>query len=118
MTSLIASVGAGKGTWSHLQQVIEKQEWENIFLITDEFGKENFKTSKEASYIIINQNSFLENLVEDIKAQLQNKILDTEVAVNFISGSGKLHMAILSAVLKLGLGIRQVALTPEGVKEI
>ncbi|MEE9525195.1 MAG: hypothetical protein V3V78_01140 [Candidatus Woesearchaeota archaeon] len=118
MTSLIASVGSGKGTWSHLQQVIEKQEWDNVYLITDEFGKENFKPNKQVEFIMINSNSILENLVEDIKQQLQNKILDTEVAINLISGTGKEHMAILSAVLKLGLGIRQMALTPDGIKEI
>jgi len=33
---------------------------------------------------------------------------DTEVAVNFISGSGNEHMSILSTLLKLGLGIRLV----------
>ena len=87
-------------------------------ILVDEFGKENFKPNKEVTYIVINPNSILENLIEDIKEQLKNRILDTEVAINFISGVGKEHMAILSAILKLGLGIRQVALTPDGVKEI
>jgi hypothetical protein len=118
MTSLIACLSSGKGTWAHLSQLIDKHEWDSIFLITNDFGVQNFQPNKKVEYILINQNSFLENLIEDIKSQLQNKITDTEVAVNLISGTGKEHMAILSAVLKLGLGIRQVALTPNGVKEV
>jgi len=38
--------------------------------------------------------------------------------VNIVSGDGKEHMALISALLKLGLGIRFVALTKEGIKEI
>ena len=41
-----------------------------------------------------------------------------ETAVNLISGDGKEHMALLSALLKLGVGIRLIALTKEGVKEV
>jgi len=34
------------------------------------------------------------------------------------SGSGKEHMALLSALLKLGLGIRLVSFTNNGIKEL
>ena len=44
--------------------------------------------------------------------------VNEEVGLNFISGTGKEHMALLSAVLKLGIGIRFFALTKDGVKEI
>lgn len=118
MTSLIACLSSGKGTWSHVDRLIAEQEWDNILLITNEFGKEHFKPEKPVEYILINSNRFLPDLTEDIRKQLENKIKDTEVALNLISGSGKEHMAILSALLKLGLGIRLVALTPKGIKEV
>ncbi|MBW2995815.1 hypothetical protein KY332_00785 [Candidatus Woesearchaeota archaeon] len=118
MTSLIACLSSGKGTWAHLAQLIENQEWDNIFLITDDFGVQNFEPAKKVEYIIIDSKKYLSELIEDIKKQLENKITDTEVALNLISGTGKEHMAILSAVLKLGLGIRLISLTPSGVKEI
>ena len=41
-----------------------------------------------------------------------------EVALNFVSGRGKEHMALVSAVLKLGLGVRFIALKPGGIEEI
>jgi len=118
MTSLIACLLSGKGTWAHVARLIEEQEWDKIFLVTDEFGKENFKPRKEAEYIMVNIEKHVPDLTEDIRKQLEGKIFDTEVALNFISGTGKEHMALLSAVLKLGLGIRLVALTTEGVKEV
>ena len=41
-----------------------------------------------------------------------------EVAVNIVSGNGKEHMAIISALLKLGVGIRLMAVTKDGVREL
>ena len=119
MTSLITVLSSGKGTWGHVAQLIAKQDWDKVFLITNEFGKENFTVNgKTVEYIVINQNKFLSELVKDIQTQLQGKIADTEVALNFVSGTGKEHMAVLSALLKLGLGIRLVSITPKGVEEI
>ena len=52
------------------------------------------------------------------KITLKGKIKDPEVDVNFISGTGREHMALMSALLKLGVGIRLVAITKEGMEEI
>ena len=118
MTELIASLGAGKGTWEHLKRLIQQEEWEKIILITNDFGKENFKADKPIEFIVINKENLLPQLVEELKIKLKDKITGTEVGINLISGSGKEHMALLSALLKLGLAIRFVALTIEGVKEV
>ena len=119
MTSLIAVLSSGKGTWGHVAQLIAKQDWKKIFIITNQFGKENFIIKeKPIEYVVIDSNKFLSELVKDIQNQLKDKIADTEVALNFISGTGKEHMAVLSALLKLGLGIRLVTLTPKGIEEI
>ena len=57
-------------------------------------------------------------LINDISKQLKNKIKDMEIALNLVSGSGKEHMAVLSAIMKLGLGFRLIAATKEGIVEI
>ena len=49
---------------------------------------------------------------------LKGKIKDPEIDINFISGTGREHMALMSALLKLGVGIRLKALTKEGAEEI
>ncbi|MBS3168563.1 hypothetical protein J4216_05530 [Candidatus Woesearchaeota archaeon] len=118
MTCLVASLSTGKGTWGHVSRLVQDGEWEKIFLITNEFGKENYTTEKKVELIVINDRAGLEEIRDSIKQQLQGKLTDTEVAVNLISGSGKEHIALVSAILKLGFGIRLVAVTKDGVKEV
>lgn len=117
MTELITCLGSGKGTWGHVARLVKEEEWDKVLIIADNFfrGKINFDN---AEIMIIDSNKYLSLLVEDIKNRLKDKIKGTEVAVNLFSGSGKEHMAIIAALLKLGLGIRLVALTPNGVKEV
>lgn len=118
MTDLVAFLGTGKGTSEHVKRVIEGEEWENIFLITDKNHKDSLKTSKKVQFIIINTEKYLTEMVEEIKDKLKGKINGFEVGVNVVSGTGKEHMALLSALLKLGLALRFVALTTKGVKEV
>ncbi len=117
MADLVACLSSGKGTWMQVAGLIKRQEWDNIFLITNQFGKENFKPEKPAQFIVIDFNKQLTDLVEDIRKSLAGKV-GVDVGINLISGTGKEHMAILSALLKLGAGIRLVALTSEGVEEV
>ena len=118
MTSLIACLGTGKGTWGHVSRLINDGEWEKIILITNEFGKENFNNEKQAEMVVVDSRKGIEDLREDIKNGLKGKLTGTEIAVNIISGEGKEHMAMISAILKLGYGIRLFALTKDGIKEI
>lgn len=117
MTSLVACLGAGKGTWVHVSRLIECQEWESIVLITNPFGLENFENTKNAQLVVIDDRKDIPELTEDIMKALDGKFFG-DVAVNFVSGDGKWHMALLSALLKLGVGIRLVDLTKDGFKEI
>ncbi|MEM4336790.1 MAG: hypothetical protein QXG86_02180 [Candidatus Woesearchaeota archaeon] len=118
MTELITLVSTGKGSWGHVSRLINEGTWENIVILTNDFGKEKFTNGKNAQMVVIDSKKPIMELVEDIKNLLKDKIKGTEVAVNFVSGDGKEHMALISALLKLGLAIRLVALTQEGIKEI
>jgi len=116
MTELIACLSEDHGTKLHVERVIDGLEWEKVFIIASE--KQVLNTKKEAEFILIDLKKTIPKLIEYLKHILKNKITGTEIALNLVSGSGKEHMAILSALLKLGLGIRFVALTKQGVKEI
>jgi len=113
---LIVCLSTGKGTWGHVNRLISDGKWGKVFIITNEFGKENFSV-KNGELIVIDSRQGLEELREDIYNTLKDKVKE-DVGLNFISGTGKEHMAILSAVLKLGVGLRFFALTKDGVKEI
>lgn len=119
MTDLVACLSTGKGTWGNVKRVIEEGQWENVFLVTNDFGKENFKLEgRTVELISVDARQPLGDLIESIRKGLDGKVKDTEVALNMISGTGKEHMATISAIMKLGLGFRQMALTTDGIKEI
>jgi len=118
MTDLIACLSTGKGTWEHVARVINCMEWNNIFLITNEFAKDKFKSEKKVELIVIDDKKTIPEMASDIRRRLEGKINDLEVGLNIVSGEGREHMAIISALLQLGLGIRLVVLTKEGVRVI
>lgn len=118
MTDLVACLSTGKGTWGHVDGIIEGMEWGKIYLITNDFFKDKIKSKKNAEIIAVDTNKTITEMADDIKKALSGKINDLEVGLNIVSGEGREHMAIISALLQLGLGIRLVALTKEGVRGI
>jgi len=106
MTTLITLLSTGKGTWTEVVKLINSHDWDKIYIITNEFGQKTFQKKDNMELIVINSNDSIEKLISQIKDSLN--VSNTEVALNLSSGSGKEHMAVLSAVLKSGLGIRLV----------
>ena len=118
MTDLVACLSAGEKSRAHVARLTNDADWKNVFLITNEFGKQNFKSDKKVNFVIVDFQKPVFELIEDIRKGLKGKITDLEVALNLVSGSGKEHMAILSALLKLGVGVRFMAVTKDGVREL
>ena len=118
MADLVACVSSGEKSWAHVARLIKDEDWNRVIIITNDFGKKNFKADKEIEFVIVDFGKQVFELIEDIRKGLKGKITDLEVALNIVSGNGKEHMAILSALLKLGVGVRLVAVTKEGVKEL
>ncbi len=121
MTSLVACLGAGKGTWNEVAKLISSETWNGIFLITNDFGKENFGQKfggAKAEFVVVNDMAPSEQLLDQIKKGLAGRISDTEVAVNMASGTGSVHMALIAALIHLGLGIRFVVPSESGAKEL
>jgi len=118
MTQLVACLSAGKGTWMHVSKLIQDEDWDKVFLITNEFGRENFKAEKDVIFVVVDFNKGIFTSINDIKNALKGNISNFEVAVNIASGQGKEHMAIIAALIQLGVGFRFVVATKNGVKEI
>lgn len=108
MVDLVACLSTGKGSWKNVTSVIEGDDWDNIFLITNEFGKKNF-TKDGVELIVVDRDQTISDLSEEIRKKLSGGIEGTEVALNFESGTGKEHMALLNAVMQLGFGFRLVS---------
>ena len=118
MTELVACVSSGEKSWGHVARLIKEQDWKKVFVITDNSGKNKFKAEKNVEIVVVDFQKPVFELIEGIKKGLNGKITDLEVALNIVSGNGKEHMAILSALLKLGVGVRLMAVTKDGVREL
>lgn len=119
MPTLIALLSSGKGSWAEVNRIIQAQPWTQIFLITNQFGQENF-TSKpsHAQFVLMDPFQETGQMIELIKKQLVGKISDFEVALNLASGTGKEHMALLEVILELGLNFRIVTVNSRGEMEV
>jgi len=110
---LMAVLGVGKGTWGHVARLIADNEWDDIVLVTNEWGKENFTPSKEGrNWIILNNRAGFEIIKDTVK----EKLPDGEIALSLVSGNGKEHMAVLAALKEASKNYEIVTLTGDGVK--
>ncbi len=111
---LIALLSSGKGTWGQVAGLIKRGEWENVILIGNEFA-EKFNCEQKHEFIKVKSSQGIKDLKEELEKKLKNKIKGTEVALSIASGTGKEHMALISALLSIPVGVRFTALTKEGI---
>ncbi len=117
MTELIVILSSGKGTWQEAAKIISSHEWEKVYLVTNDFGANTFNKKENFEFVVINPEDSVETISKHIFNSMKGK-LGMEVALNMNSGSGKEHMALLSAVLKLGVGIRLIGANEKGIIEL
>ena len=111
---LVAILSSGKGTWGQVAGLIGRGEWDNIILVVDSFS-EKFNPSKKSEIIKVDFRQPLLQLKEELKNKLKSKITGMEVALSIASGEGKEHMALISALIDIPVGIKFTALTKDGI---
>ncbi|MEM3074492.1 MAG: hypothetical protein QW727_00940 [Candidatus Pacearchaeota archaeon] len=111
---LVALLSSGKGTWGQVSGLIKRGEWDKIIILGNDFAK-NFSCEKKFEFINLNLDKKIIELKKEIFDKLRGKLDGTEVALTIASGNGKEHMAIISALLSLPVGVRFVVLTKEGI---
>lgn len=114
---LVAFLGTDKENWGQITALINRMEWERIILVRNK-SSEDFVPSKKADIISVSSEKPLLELKQDIMNKLDGKLGELEAAVSLASGSGKEHMALVSALLSMPVGIRLVVFTKEGVEFI
>ncbi|MBI2564884.1 hypothetical protein HYV79_02740 [Candidatus Woesearchaeota archaeon] len=117
MTSLVVCMSSGKGTWSNIYSLIKFQDWENIFIITQTFFKDKIKLEKPHNLIVIDETETIQSIIAQLTENFKDKLVG-DVAVNMISGTGKEHTALLISLFKIGVGIRFIEATEQGINEI
>ncbi len=114
MTTLLAFVG-DLGI-AHVQKLIDTEQWEKVILVSNEKNQNLITCTKPLKYIVINEHEPVHSIINTLTKGLQNEW--GEVALNFVSGSGKEHMALLAAVMHAGLAFRLIAVTKDGITEL
>ncbi len=114
---LVALLSSGEGSWAQVSGLMKYGDWEEVILIGGNLAKE-FAHEKKFKFIQVDLDKKLVDLKEDISKKLKGKIRGVEVALSIASGEGKEHMALISALINLPVGIRFAALTKEGIIDL
>lgn len=117
MVNLIALLSSGKGTWGSVNSLIKSENWDKIYLICNDFAFKTFDIDPNKAIKLKYNEKDHQKSFENLSKFFKKEIKDFEVALNISSGSGMEHMAVLSAILKSGLGIRFVYSKNSEVKE-
>lgn len=115
---LVAFVGTDTENLGQITALINRMECDKIILVKDKDAPD-LATSPKCKTIVVDSSRPLTGLTFDMQEGLKKELSkEFEVALSIASGNGKQHMAILSALLNIPVGIRIVAYTKEGVKFI
>lgn len=114
---LIALLSSGKGSWTEVNKIMDKCDWEKVILIGNEFAKK-FESKKQFEFIEVNLRGDIISLRDEISEKLKGKIKGLEVGLCISSGTGQEHTALISALLNIPLGIKLVGLLKEELVEL
>ena len=110
-------MSTGKGTWEQVSGLIKHGDWDKVIVLGDDFAKK-FTSDKKFEFVKIDLNKKIKDLRDEFSKKLKGKLAGTEVALSIASGDGKEHMALISALINLPVGIRFAALTKDGVIDL
>lgn len=117
MTDLVVILSTGKGSWSHVVKIIQSGEWGKVYIITNSFGKQTFSPKQNMELLELDLDKDSVELSDEIYAMLKDRLSGLDIAVNLTSGTGKEHMALLSALIRTGTGMRFIDFK-EGIVEL
>lgn len=113
---LISVIGKDKENWGQVVGLIKRGKWDKVIIAKDR-DSDDFPYGDET--IEVDTQMPLSELKVWLMEELKKKISgDFEVALSIASGSGKEHMAIISSLLNLPVGIKLVVFTKKGIEYI
>ncbi|MEK6915705.1 MAG: hypothetical protein AABW89_04160 [Nanoarchaeota archaeon] len=114
---LVAFLGDDKQNWGQITGLINRGEWEKIILVKSKTAEE-YISPKESDLVIIDTSKPLLDVKEEMIKKLRPKFSSFDVHVSIASGTGKEHMALISSLLSVPVGIRLVVFTKNGIEVI
>jgi len=114
---LVAFLGKDKETWGQVTGLINKGDWEKVILIKSK-DADAFPIPENGEEVAIDTSKPLVDLKSDLVKRLKPKLSGFECALSIASGNGKEHMALISSLLSLPVGIRMAVFTKNGIEFI
>lgn len=112
----VAFVGQDKENWGQITALVNRLEAERNILVISK-NVEGFPTNERCEIISIDSGKPLAQMQEELLKKLKEKLSgDFEVSLSLASGNGKEHMALLSALLNVPVGVKIVVYTKEGIQ--
>lgn len=116
---LVAYLGKDTETYGQISALINRMEDTETFLILKDKSVESPFSNPKCKILEVDSSkdllSFKTEMQEKLKPYLKE---DFEVALSLASGNGKEHMALISALLTIPVGIKLTAFTKSGVEFI
>ncbi|RLE46347.1 hypothetical protein DRJ22_02200 [Candidatus Woesearchaeota archaeon] len=107
MAVLVACLGSGKGTWSSVFRLASMPDWEKVVFVGPSFVKDFLELKENQSLIVVDEKLSVRDQISFVSDKLGGFAFG-EVGVSLFSGSGLLHMVVISALLKVGCGVKLV----------
>ena len=113
----VAFLGADKDGWGQITALVNRlEDCEKVLLVKDK-NTLGFPKTDKCEFVNIDSSKDLVKLIDDMSSGLRKELSkEFEVVVSLASGNGKEHMALVSSLLNLPVGIRLAVYTREGVK--
>jgi hypothetical protein len=116
---LVAYIGKDPATYGQISALINRiEDLEQIILVKDKSTQMPF-SNPICKALDVDSSKDLMTFKDEIQNALRPLLKeDFEVALSLASGNGKEHMALISALLTLPVGIKLTAYTKQGVEFI
>ncbi len=112
----VAFVGDDRENWGQVTALMKRMEADKNILVMNK-NASDFPVDKKSEIIKIDSSVPLLELKTELLEKLKRKLSgDFEVTLSLASGNGKEHMALLSALLSIPVGVKLAVFTKEGVQ--
>lgn len=113
---LVCYQGVDKENLKQINAIINRGTWDKILILKNK-NAESYEFKDKCEILEINSELTLTELKKEIMEKLKPKLgKEFEVALSIASGNGKEHIALISALLGIPVGIRLVAFTKNGIE--
>ena len=112
---LVALLGQDKESWGQVLGLINHGQWDKVILVKT--SKNEFVSSHpNTEEVFIDSSLPILEMKSMLLDKLKSKFSEFEAFLSIASGNGKEHMALISALLTVPVGIRLVVFTKKGIK--